>query len=380
LQTSYPWDRFDTGIMYPDTTSQSNTSLRLPLSNNLPTFHISIRPTFDPNGFTIALAFTLTLSRSSVAAHGPLCVLYTTMPNGTTQCYTASQLCTSDDRGPLCIETRDEGRTRFYLAERATQGKVIIRFTATPVDVGPQTPIGGRYELRQDQGGLQFLGMSTIPIPWDGGVDTDVMYMTEVQWDLEGAPYETRGIDSFGEGLVQRVGPLFEVWRTVFKVGPVKSWPPWKAGQKEAFGFYWFGSLPERIGALPEICEKVVKKLAAFFRDDLSEENPYRIFVRNVTPAKGFGGTGGIRSFVLDYDDDIGIIKHDEIFYLLFHEMVHGWPYMQREEGKDLDLTAWYNEGTRHSLRSELWLTTYIRSRRLLRVSATVPLQFGVRG
>jgi hypothetical protein len=338
--------------MYPHASSQRIASLGLPLSNSSPKFHISIRPIFDPNGSTIALAFTLIISHHPVAAHAPLCVLYTAMPNGTTQCYSASQIFTSDDRGPLCIETRDEGRTRFYLAKRATEGKVVLRFTATPVDVGPQTPIGGRYELRRDQGGLQFLGMSTIPIPWDGAVDTDVMYMTEVQWDLKSAPHDTRGVSSFGEGQVQRMGQVFDVWRMVFKVGPVKSWPSWNDGQSEAFGFYWFGNLPESIGALPEMCEQVAKKLAAFFRDEVSVENPYRIFVRNVNPAKGFGGTGGIRSLVLDYDEDIGIVEQDEIFYLLFHEMVHGWPYMQTAKGKDLDLTAWYNEGNIHSLRS----------------------------
>jgi hypothetical protein len=97
--------------------------------------------------------------------------------------------------------------------------------------------------------------------------------------------------------------------------------------------------------ALPPLCSRLFGKLAGFFRDEVSKENPYRVFVRSVTPARGFGGTGGIRSFVLEYDSYIVTIHQNEIFYLLAHEMVHNWPLMLSSPGKYMDLIAWYNEG-----------------------------------
>lgn len=176
---------------------------------------------------------------------------------------------------------------------------------------------------------------------------TDVMYNVNMEWDLAGTLYGTRGVYSFGEGLVKCVGRVFDIWRMVFKVGLVKSWSVYTDGDLQSFSFYWFGNLPRRMSALPQICENVARNLATFFRDK-AIENPYRIFVRRVKPARGFGGTGGICSFVLEYDEDIGLLEEDDIFYLVFHEMIHGWPLMQSQMGNDLDLTAWYNEGISH--------------------------------
>lgn len=307
--------------------------------------HISICPQFDPHGSVASLTLSMHISQPGLSVSQSLCVLVNKMGNGTTQCYSSSEMHASDDRGCLAIDTRDEDTTRHYLAGRATAGNVLLKFTAIPVEVGPKTPIGGRYELRKDQGGAQFMGMSVIPIPWDGSMDNPIKYNVKIDWDLSKAPVKTRGVSSFGEGSVTRLCRAFEIWRMVFAVGPVRSYPPSVADVPSNFGFYWFGDLPPCMAALPSLCSRLFARMADFFGDKLSEDNPYRIFVRRVTPARGFGGTGGIRSFELDYDDYMSSVHQDEIFSLLAHEMVHNWPLMQSLPGTNMDLVAWYNEG-----------------------------------
>ena len=286
------------------------------------------------------------ISQPALGANESLCVLVNKMGNGTTQCYSSCEIHARDDRGRLTIETRDEGTLRHYLIGRPTAGNVILTFTAHPVEVGPDTPIGGRYELRKDQGGAQFMGMSVIPIPWDGIVDSPIKYNIKIDWNTSNAPAETRGVSSFGEGSVTRLSHASEIWRMIFSVGPVKSYPASVANLQNGFGIYWFGNLPPCMAALPSICSRLFAHMADFFGDKPSSQNPYRIFVRRVTPARGFGGTGGIRSFEMDYDDYMSSVRQDEIFNLLAHEMVHNWPFMQSLPGANMDLTAWYNEGT----------------------------------
>lgn len=307
---------------------------------------LRIKPQFDHNGEAHSLGFSLALECPSLTAGQSLCCLNTKMGNGTTQCYTKDQIHVSDSDGFLDIEIHDKGRMRSYLVNRPTTGNVVMNFVAHPVKVDSKTPIGGRYELRRDQGGLQCMGLSTIPIPWDVSLTTKARYRMEIEWDLSDAPQGTRAVSSFGEGRVQRVHPPFDLWRMVFTVGPLKSYPL-DAPRGGHFGFYWFGKPPTSITALPPVCEELFAKMSNFFRDKASEENPYRIFVRRATPARGFGGSGGIRSFVLEYDDAIDTISQDEIFTLLAHEMVHNWPLMAADSKEDdLDLVAWYNEGS----------------------------------
>lgn len=308
---------------------------------------ISIHPNFDKSKTVESLTFHVTVSCPDLDTNESLCVLPASMPNGTTQSYPASSIHAFDDQGHLAIDERDDGRLRHYIVKRKTTGSVLLNFVAVPVVVNSKTPIGGRYELRRDQGGAQFMGMSVIPIPGDGDFNTRDKYDIKFSWDLSAAPVGTRGVSSYGEGNVTRRCLVTDIWRMVFVTGPVKSYPPCDvvSEEKEGFGFYWFGTLPSSMEALPPLCSKLFRKLADFFRDEVSKENPYCVFVRSVTPARGFGGTGGIRSFVLEYDSYIATIHQDEIFYLLAHEMVHNWPLMQSSSGNDMDLIAWYNEG-----------------------------------
>ena len=268
---------------------------------------------------------------------------------------------------------------RHYITKRKTTGSVILVFVAVPVEVNSNTPIGGRYELRKDQDGAQFMGMSVIPIPGNGNSNSTEKFDVKISWDLSAAPVGTRGVSSYGEGNVARRCRATDVWRMVFATGPVKSYPPHdvELEEKEGFGFYWFGTLPSSIAELPPICSRLFEKLADFFDDEVSEENPYRIFVRSVTPARGFGGTGGIRSFVLEYDSYISTCHEDEIFYLLAHEMVHNWPLMQSSPGINMDLIAWYNEGNQSNHTILIFYTCIadrkVRCRRLLFHNTAIP-------
>ncbi|KAF2121650.1 hypothetical protein BDV96DRAFT_641034 [Lophiotrema nucula] len=289
----------------------------------------------------------MTVEEPGIESGQALCCMYTKLGIGTTQCYSASQINASDDRGDLNIKTADDsGSIRSYLVTRPTYGNVVLMFVAYPVKVNSKTPIGGRMELRQDQRGLQCMGFSTVPVPWDRSWDTKDRYSLKIEWDLSGAPVGTRGVSSFGEGIVRRRCAATDLWRMIFAVGPLNSYPSADEDKSDSFGFYWFGTAPEQIASLPPLCEELFTKMSEFFQDKLSADNPYRIFVRRVTPARGFGGSGGLRSVVLEYDEAIGTIIKDEVFNLLAHEIVHNWPLLlPGPKDKDLDLVAWFNEG-----------------------------------
>ena len=87
--------------------------------------------------------------------------------------------------------------------------------------------------------------------------------------------------------------------------------------------------------------------MSAFFADEPSSSNPYRIFVRRATPARGFGGTAFRRSYCLEYDAALDTVGGDDINQLLAHEMVHNWPLLGKLTDSDqiTKILNWYNEG-----------------------------------
>ena len=85
-------------------------------------------------------------------------------------------------------------------------------------------------------------------------------------------------------------------------------------------------------------------KMGSFFHDSAST---YRVFVRNASPARGFGGTAFRYSYCLEYDAGLDIIPPEDVNQLLAHEMIHNWPMIGKNSDSDetQKIYDWYNEG-----------------------------------
>jgi hypothetical protein len=254
-----------------------------------------------------------------------------------------------DGRIPLVKEETRVPGSQSWSVQRAICGQYCVYLHAIPREVDEYTPIGARVDLRRDQGGLQGAGMSFIPLPHWSVENKAISCPITVQWDLLHVSNTTRAIWTFGEGPepVEAVGNIqYYIWSTQFMVGPVLSYPERGKGSNGNFGFYWFGAdTPQKITSLGSLNEDLFRSMADFFEPDLQGKEPYRVFVRRSSPARGLGGTGLTRSFVLEYDNTIDSTRETFLIFLLSHEMVHNWLLMDNEEeGYE---NGWYIEGIR---------------------------------
>lgn len=269
----------------------------------------------------------------------------------------------ADEHGILPLKFNDaENGMRYWYSSRATQGAVTIEFTAFPREVNNHTPVGPRVDLRMDQGGMIGAGSTFIPVPPCRHTTLDIY----LNWNLSGTPEGTTAVWSFGEGAkLSRTGTIDVLSKSNFMVGPVNKYmrkitPRHRV--KEDFGVYWFGN-PEAFDIVKvarTACE-LFEKMALFFEDT---KDSYRIFLR-FNPYRGFGGSGFLWSFVLEYDPYL-IIDEDYLLYLLVHEMVHNWPIMEQEPESGSEEGAWYSEGT-----SKRW-----RARQTYSIKIFMPLLF----
>ncbi|KAH8805223.1 hypothetical protein F5884DRAFT_835593 [Xylogone sp. PMI_703] len=292
--------------------------------------------------------------------------------------------CKQQCSSPM-IGKNESGETyRHWHVLRPTHGDVEIQFVAVPRLVDMKTPVGPRVDLREDQGGLMGAGITFIPIPASNcrysengcgatlNTIKDQEYRIIVQWDLTNSPTGTRAVWTFGEGLsVVKVGPATLLRDSVYAVGPIRSYQHVSsyqqsfclssdfnkeaencgyAAQKEQsedyFGFYWFGSVPRRISGLVPQTKQMFEKISYMFKDPPTQDNPYRIFIRRASPARGLGGSAFQRSYVLEYDTYIHSVSQEELLFLLLHEMIHNWLLMDDETNSpDGDNNGWYIEG-----------------------------------
>lgn len=100
----------------------------------------------------------------------------------------------------------------------------------------------------------------------------------------------------------------------------------------------WFGSLPGNLDRVKKYNAELFPPMAAHF--EVSGET-YRVFIRKAEI--GFGGTGFLSSYVLEYDETVEAETDDELKELFTHEMVHSFSTMNPEED-DYD-NGWFTEG-----------------------------------
>ncbi|RKL38457.1 hypothetical protein BFJ72_g7268 [Fusarium proliferatum] len=323
-----------------------------------PSIYLCLAPHFDKDGVS-ALSVLLKIENPSIRNGQPMFLFDTFMDNVPGHPYCESDIQASDDNGPLPLVFRDlpsldPNTQQQWCPTRQVKGHVSLRFDAFPRKVSEKTPLGGCVDLRRDQGGLQGVGRWFLPL-----LISDRVHKNTVEWILpEEAPQSTRCIWSLGEGPdpVVVVGRADTVWRTVYMTGPVCSYPDSVAQKSDILAAcYWFGSLLPNLDRLKAYNTSLYPKMAEHF--GVSGES-YRVFIRKTKV--GFGGSGFIGSYVLEYDEQVADESDDSLLLLFTHEMVHSFSDLSPEEdGYDND---WFREGI-----AELY-------------SAYLPYRFGFRG
>ncbi len=277
-----------------------------------------------------ALAVELRFSELPASAGAPLLTLPMVIANTATVASTLTDLTATDDAGPIPLTVKDDPATglvwsRHWLAGRATQGPVVVRYLA-PVDNTPPTRGSGPpYALRTEGGGVSGVGNTFVLQP----VETTARKIS-LRWDLRDLPKGSTATSSFGEGDVALPdGPASQLASTVFMAGPMKREPVLVS--ETGFSSAWMGTPPFDPAPLMAWTNRLHGWMSGFFQDKTVP--PYRVFLR-YNPINAGGGTALTRSFLTTYGADT---KGESLKGTLAHEMIHTWT--------DSDAGQWYGEG-----------------------------------
>jgi hypothetical protein len=275
----------------------------------------------------------MTLESPKIAANATLVKMPVIVVSIPTARYDGDALKARDDAGDLTLTIKDEPPTptstdRRWLANRATEGDVVITFRAPPRVITPTTRNGPLFDVRANGGGMTAAGITFIPIP-----DTSFPYRVSLKWDLSSVAPGSRGVWSLGEGDVEATIPANTLAFSFYAAGPLLSYP---AQPTPDFGMYWLIQPTFDTAPLAQGIQHLYSYMSKFFQD---EGQPYRVFIRK-NFNHGNGGTALARSFTFGWSEATAPTL-DSLQSLLAHEMTHNWPAMEGEHGD----TAWYSEG-----------------------------------
>ena len=312
------------------------TCHQIPLQVERPSLALTLTPLFEPVDLNVtSINVTMQLQNPKVHKGGVLVELalgYGPIP---TARYDGDAIQASDGAGPLGlikVDTVNDGNPwRSWVLKRSPSGDVILSFTAPGRIPKPGEGTGPRIDLRVDQGGLVGKGMGFLPTP-PGEDDWDFT----VEWVLDGAPENYTGVWSAAPGVHSQITgvPSEVIGNACFAVGPLVRWVD---PASPRLTVYWIGSPPWDMGKLSRKTAEIFDSISGYFGDT---ESDFTVFFRRVD--QGHGGTGGYRSFLLEYDEGT---EHEmslsSLNSLLAHEIVHEYPLSYPVEEKE----AWYIEG-----------------------------------
>ena len=166
----------------------------------------------------------ITLSGLHVEAGEELVTMGLTVASIPTTRYDGSALSARDDAGPLPLAIKDGepgpfGVARHWLVTRATQGPIVLSFTALPRAVDEHTRPGPLFDLRAEAGGINGAGLSFLPLPPKGEFEL------KLHWDMAALPPGSLAVSSYGEGDVALTGPAQRLSSAYYAVGPLKAAP-----------------------------------------------------------------------------------------------------------------------------------------------------------
>jgi predicted metalloprotease with PDZ domain len=277
---------------------------------------------------------TMTLSGLRLAAGQELVQMGLLVASIPTVRYDGDALTARDTQGilPLTIEDGKPGpfgASRHWRVARATQGPIVLSFTAVPRKVDANTRPGPLFDLRAEAGGVNGAGLSFLPLPQEGN------FAIRLHWDLRELPSGALAVSTYGEGDVALSGSAQQLAGAYYTVGPVQTAPA-VAAERQRFGAYWLTPTPFDMKTVGTMIERLYLYESKFFQDG---GGAFRVFVRRNPYPRG-GGTAQGRSFMFGWNEGYPQTT-DDLEDLLAHEMTHTWPLL---EGEHAD-TSWYSEG-----------------------------------
>lgn len=296
---------------------------------------ITLRPLAHEGSIT-GLAIEQTIEGVHADATTPLLELPLVIYNVPTAAKSLTALIARDAKGPLTLNTRDEGKgattIRRWFTNRAVNGTVHVRYEVAPANA--LAPLGAAppIELRVEDGALSGGGATLILRP------AVAQLRISIDWDTRELP-DASGIDSLAGVAKPATSPtlLDEVFLMAGRLGRYPE-------QRNARGFQavWQGQPPFDARALMQWTERLHGDYVRFFE---AEADPYTVFLRRNLVNAG-GGISMTRSFVTTFGDrGLGDDPQD-LKFTLAHEMFHTYqPHLTSTDGPESLASSWFNEG-----------------------------------
>ena len=247
-------------------------------------------------------------------------------------------LVAEDAAGPLPltieedpVDPSDFRQDRRWLAARATQGDVTVRYTIEPRVITSATRPGPLIDTRTELTGFYGSGNTMLALPVSGW-PRDVA----LDWNLEELTPGARAASSLGEGDVTATVTAQNLNNSFFFAGPLRSQPEDGAGD---FAVYWITPPAFDLDGAAAWTQEAYTYFNGFFG---ASDTPFRIFMRTTERFQG-GGGGGFNSFIFgtvegedrDPDEVRGLLAHEAL-----HHFVGGYG-----DGGGAGGQQWYSEG-----------------------------------
>lgn len=217
---------------------------------------------------------------------------------------------------------------RIYRTGRALSGEVEISYSVLPRPFGDMDRCGPYFDLRAEDGGANFAGLSVLPT--FEGFEGEIAF----EWDRSNTPEGVYGVSTFGEGDFTRNGLFEDLRQSYYAAGFINSITDGD------FGFYWLAEPNFDVRSIADYTKKLYAVMSPFFRDT---DTNYRIFFRkDPSNYPSSGGTALLRSYMCGWNENspVSVAEKQNI---LAHEMVHNWPSLN---DIPYGTTSWYSEGT----------------------------------
>ncbi|MFN4184896.1 MAG: hypothetical protein ACK4M6_08925 [Hyphomonas sp.] len=247
-------------------------------------------------------------------------------------------LVAEDEAGPLPLtieedpaDPSDFRQDRRWLAARASQGDVTVRYTIEPRVITSATRPGPLIDTRTELTGFYGSGNTMLALPvsgWPREVALD--------WNLDELTPGARAASSLGEGNVTATVTAQNLNNSFFFAGPLRSQPEDGAGD---FAIYWITPAAFDLDGAAAWTQQAYTYFNSFFG---ASDTPFRIFMRTTERFQG-GGGGGFNSFIFgtvegedrDPDEVRGLLAHEAL-----HHFVGGYG-----DGGGAGGQQWYSEG-----------------------------------
>lgn len=313
-----------------------------PAADN-PSLAISIEPRTGSDPAIIS-DVVVTMRLTDAAAHDGLVVqLPHVITNVDTNALSITHVQASDAAGLLQLSVRDvktpAGPDRQWIADRAPQGDVTLRFSAPAFAPAGTRGAAPPVELRNDAGAVSGNLGILLPLP-----DDTRAYRFSLDWNLAGLKGDLQAASSLGLGNRRASDPmsLSDIRRVYVMAGRIGTFPatgPSASSAPSGFFAAWQGEPGFAIAPLMGWTETLYGHYGKLF--SVTEPQPYGVFLR-MNPVNPGGGIGQYHSFVTTFGEKRGN-DPEELKFTLAHEMFHTLqPYITEPQGL---ASSWFNEG-----------------------------------